>query len=332
MTAPTPDGRPALWHPSPEAQRREVRVSLGETSLTIRDRQGRAVTHWSLAALTRMNPKDAPALFTAEGGEEALEVTDDALLSDLSDALARARRIKPRHGLVRWALIGAGVLAIGAGLTLWAPGAIRAQAMATIPDVTRMALGEALRLRLQPFTGAPCGEVFGDSALSRLGARLKVEGQLEVLRDGLTGPVALPGGTILIPAAIVEDFDSPEVLSGVIIAAQVAGREGQALGRLLDDMGTLSTIRLLTTGRAGDSTLDRHAQTLLRAPTPLPPADALLPAFRAADVPSAPFAYARDVSGEATLALIEGDPFDGVTPRPLLTDGEWLALQGICDT
>ena len=40
---------------------------------------------------------------------------------------------------------------------------------------------------------------------------------------------------------------------------------------------------------------------------------------------------ALDASGETTLALIEADPFT-TTPKPVLGDGDWVALQGICDS
>ena len=30
-------------------------------------------------------------------------------------------------------------------------------------------------------------------------------------------------------------------------------------------------------------------------------------------------------------ALIEGDPFNGTSPTPILQDNDWVSLQGICD-
>ena len=58
-------------------------------------------------------------------------------------------------------------------------------------------------------------------------------------------------------------------------------------------------------------------------------ADTLLEAFSAQGVKSTPYAYALDASGETTLELIEADPFV-TSPRPVLSDGDWVALQGIC--
>jgi len=57
---------------------------------------------------------------------------------------------------------------------------------------------------------------------------------------------------------------------------------------------------------------------------------ALLARFRAAEVPSSPYAYALDPTGETVLALIEADPWPKGPPRAVLTDEDWLRLQDIC--
>ena len=52
--------------------------------------------------------------------------------------------------------------------------------------------------------------------------------------------------------------------------------------------------------------------------------------FKSARVSATPFAYGVDVTGEATLPLIEADPFRGAEAPRLLSDGDWISLQGIC--
>jgi hypothetical protein len=47
-------------------------------------------------------------------------------------------------------------------------------------------------------------------------------------------------------------------------------------------------------------------------------------------VPTSPYAYAVDPTGETVLALIEADPFRSKSPQPVLTDGDWISLQAIC--
>jgi hypothetical protein len=53
---------PGLWRPTPEAQRLNVIVSVGDATLTISDMQDRPLSHWSLPALHRLNPGKTPAL------------------------------------------------------------------------------------------------------------------------------------------------------------------------------------------------------------------------------------------------------------------------------
>jgi hypothetical protein len=57
---------------------------------------------------------------------------------------------------------------------------------------------------------------------------------------------------------------------------------------------------------------------------------ALIARFAEAGVSSAPYAFARDVSGETVLALVEADPLRGEDRAALLRDEDWLALQNAC--
>ena len=49
-----------------------------------------------------------------------------------------------------------------------------------------------------------------------------------------------------------------------------------------------------------------------------------------AELRSKPYAFARDITGESTLPLIEGDPMNGKLTAPLMSDADWLRLQSIC--
>lgn len=64
-------------------------------------------------------------------------------------------------------------------------------------------------------------------------------------------------------------------------------------------------------------------------PDPVPFAE-LVPSFAGALVPSTPYAYALDLTGESTLELIEADPMSNREVPGILSDGDWVALQGIC--
>lgn len=45
-----------LWRADANAQRRDVGISFGDATLVIADTAGRPVAHWSLPAITRLNP------------------------------------------------------------------------------------------------------------------------------------------------------------------------------------------------------------------------------------------------------------------------------------
>ena len=95
-------------------------------------------------------------------------------------------------------------------------------------------------------------------------------------------------------------------------------------------MGLRENFRLLTTGDLGPAALDAYAEDLMtRAPKDPALADQLA-RFEAAALRSTPYAYARDITGETTLALIEGDPMNGRLTEPLMSDADWLHLQSIC--
>ena len=99
---------------------------------------------------------------------------------------------------------------------------------------------------------------------------------------------------------------------------------------LLDTVGLRETFRLLTTGDIAPEALNLYAETLLTRTTAQPPADLQINRFAKAELRSTPYAYARDITGETTLPLIEGDPMSGKLTAPLLSDADWLRLQNIC--
>jgi hypothetical protein len=57
---------------------------------------------------------------------------------------------------------------------------------------------------------------------------------------------------------------------------------------------------------------------------------ALVARFAEARVSTEDYAYARDISGESVLALIEADPMRNARREPLISDEDWLSLQTIC--
>ncbi|SIO12444.1 hypothetical protein [Vannielia litorea] len=322
-----------LWQPAPEAQRQNVIVSFGDASLAISDTGGRVLSHWSLAAVERVNPGETPALYAPSAeAMELLEIEDDTMIEAVERVRTAVARRRPREGWLRRIILWGGSAALAVAAVVWLPGALTSHTVRVVPEPTRAALGGQVFRAIGRVSGAPCRTPRGDRALARLYTRLMApeKGGLLVLRGGIRDTVALPGGLILMNRALVEDHESPDVAAGYILAEATRSAQRDPLERLLDHAGLISTIRLLTTGALPEATLDAYAEELVAAPNAPIDDNALLARFAAARLAATPYAYALDVSGESTLALIEADPMRGGGAEPVLEDADWIALQGIC--
>lgn len=328
----------ALWREAADGQRRDVILSIGEATLTISDLQDRPLTHWSIAALTRSNPGERPALYHPDGDPgETLELAPDE--TEMEEALEQLRsavaRRRPRQGRVRLGVVALfAALILGLGL-FWLPGALERHALSVLPQVKREEIGRDLFAEIAALTGRPCDGAGGARALELLAARVTPEGReppgIRVMPAGLRQGLSLPGNLMLLGRSVVEDPEDPEIAAGYVVAERLRAELEDPMARLLDAAGAGGVIRLLTTGALSDELLADHARALLAAePAALPPAP-LLEAFRAAGIQSRPYAYARDITGETVLPLVEGDPYPSGAPAPVLRDSDWLRLQAICD-
>ncbi|MFD0860255.1 M48 family metalloprotease [Roseovarius aquimarinus] len=326
-----------LWRAAPGDQRAEVIVSVGDATIVITDLRERVLTHWSIPAVTRANPGEMPAIYHPDGDEgETLEL--DASEAQMIDAIEKLRtgiaRHRPRPGRLRLGMLLASVAIIGGLAIFWLPGAVRDHALRVVPPVKRAQIGAALEREMQSVTGPPCRAPGGVQSLAKLAQRLpstRGTGGLSVVRDGVDGTATLPGGTILIHRSLVEDYEEPDVVAGYVVAERLRARAHDPLGRLLDHAGLGAAFRLLTTGDPGEAALRSYAEYLLADAPQQPVSDeVLLEGFRTWSIRSAPYAYALDVTGESTVGLIEADPFAAEAPPAVLSDGDWLRLQGIC--
>lgn len=319
----------ALWRASPDAQRRDVIVSIGDASLVISDLRDRALTHWSLPAVRRQNPGARPAIFHPDGDAgETLEI--DTAESEMIEAIEKLRsavaRNQPRPGRLRYAMLSTSLAAVAALAVFWLPNALMSHALSVAPQATLQAIGDKLQAQAVRVTGQPCDNLLAMPALRALEARLDVR-RIVVVPSGLRQAAALPSGIILLSHTVVEDFEEPDVVAGFVIAAQQATPD--PLRFLLEGGGAAASFRLLTTGAVTDALLRGHIEDLTRAAPPRASDEALIAAFESKRVRISPYAYALDASGEETLTLIEADPFT-TTPEPVLSDRDWIALQGIC--
>lgn len=320
-----------LWRATPQEQRRDVIVSIGDASLTITDLQERVLGHWSLPAVRRANPGKVPAIYHPDGDTgETLEIDSDGV--EMIDAIEEVRsaisKSRPKPGRLRLATLAMSALSVAALAVFWLPEALQSHTLKVVPEAKRAEIGAQLLDEMVRLGGAPCDGVVANPALSRLARRLGVT-QLIVLPDGIRESASLPGGILLVNRSAVEDFDEPDATAGFVIAEKTRAAMRPPLEALLETGGVMSSVRLLTTGTLAQPVLRAHAETLsLQAPT-RPSNGILLQAFARAQINPRAYALALDATGETTLELVEaGDVLSGFAP--VMPDSDWVALQGIC--
>lgn len=322
-----------LWRDGPEDQRREVVVSLGEATLVVSTKAETAITHWSLPAVARLNPGRTPALYAPGAeAEERLEIDDVDMIAAIEAVRAAIDRARPHPGRLRWLIGAAAGLALLAGAALWLPGALTRQTVSILPEAKRAEIGDALLSEIGRIAGAPCDGPRARVALARLSTQVlgPPASRVVLVPAAIPDTLSLPGGLIVASAALAEDHETPEVLAGYLLAEDVRRDASDPVLTLLEEVGLIPTFRLLTTGDLPAPALHDYAVRLLsRAAAPVEDAR-LIARFAEAGVSSTPYAFARDVSGETVLALIEADPMRGALRTPLLRDEDWLALQTAC--
>ena len=323
-----------LWRARPEDQRREVIVSMGDATLTISDARDAVLGHWSLAAVSRANPGVLPAIFHPDGDPgETLELAGDE--AEMITAIDRLRQVidrrRPRPGRLRlWGMLGVAALVVGAAV-FWLPDALVAHSLRVVPDVKRSEISQRLLQAMTRVSGAPCSAPGTRRALDALSVRMTgAAGRIVIVPGGVVNAAHLPDGRVLLHRGLVENYEDPEVPAGFVLAETLRATARDPLAFMLDRAGSVQTLRLLTTGALAQDVIDTHARALLTdEPAPVPEAD-LVAAFAGAGLSTRPYAYALDVTGETTLALIEADPLAGQAADPVITDSDWVRLQAIC--
>lgn len=328
---------PGLWRESPAAQRRDVIVSFREATLILSDSRSEVpLTHWSLPAVERVNPGQMPALYspgTGDGGE-TLEIDDRTMIGALETVHDAVEAQRPHPGRMRRRLLFSALAAVVAVSVFWLPGALVTHTARVVPWTKRQDIGRAVLADLQHLSGTPCNAAQARRPLSRLTTRifgLNPKQTVVVLRDMPVPAAHLPGGILILNRHLIEDHDGPDVAAGYLLAEDLRASEEDPLLPLLRWVGTDGAFHLLTTGDLPATALQGYAQAMLTAPSAaLLPAD-LAKRFAAADVPLLPYAAAIDPADGGDPTLVAADPFARTgQPKPLLTDGDWVALQGIC--
>lgn len=323
-----------LWRPTPQDQRREVIVSLGDATLTMSNTNGTALAHWSLGAVQRANPGTLPAIYHPDGDAgETLELPEDegAMIDGIDRLLRAIDRKRPRPGKLRLILGSAVALTIAAGAVFWLPEALENYTVTVVPSVKRQEIGEALLADIARVAGAPCSAPEAARPLDRLTRRVLPEGgRIAIVPNIALASTHLPGGIVLLDRSVIEDHEDPDVAAGYILSEATLASQNDPLAQVIDHAGLLASLRLLTTGTLPEPALDAYAEHLMAQPETRPDDITLLAAFARAEIRSTPYAYARDPEGKDTRALIDGDPRAGQPSREVLSDADWLRLQSIC--
>ncbi len=325
-----------LWRAAPEDQRREVIVSLGDATLTMSDLNGQALTHWSIAAVEKGKASGDGALYHPDGDPgETLEIAanETAMIAGIDRVLRAIEKRRPKPGKLRL-MLGLGTAAVlAAAAWFWLPDALESYTVKIVPAVKRAEIGEALLARMARVSGAPCLNYEALAPLKTLSRRILGPGRedaLVVLPAGVAVSAHLPGGIVLLNRAVIEDHEDPAVAAGHVIAEAVRASEKDPLEDLLDHAGLVASLKLVTTGVVPDEALDAYAEHMLTRAPAEPDTEALLAGFARAELSSTPYAYARDITGESVLGLIEADPHAQSGGRDVLSDGDWVRLQGVC--
>ncbi|WP_282181393.1 hypothetical protein [Aliiroseovarius marinus] len=323
----------ALWRPEEGAQRVDVLLSLGDATLTISDMRENVLNHWSLPAIQRVNPGERPAIFRpGDDATEELETEDDEMIRALEKVRKLIERRRPHPGRLRhW--VTAGVLVSLLLLAVfWLPGALRSYTVSVVPEPTRAAIGQQILTRIGRITGQECRGREGRAVLTRLARNTTGNPNLRVvvLSSGVQSSKHLPGNITLLNRALIEDFEHPDVLAGFLLAEELRRDSTDPIIPLLNHAGLRGTVQLLTTGYLPEAAIDEYAEDLLTTPQSEVSTTALLERFKAQGISATPYAYALDLTGETTLDLIEADPVPEALANPLLSDDDWVRLQGVC--
>lgn len=323
-----------IWRESAKAQRREVIVSLGAATLVLTDPKSETpLAHWSLPAVMRLNPGKLPALY-APGPDDAeqLEVEDDLMIAAIEKVHRVIEANRPYQGRLRGVLMLAATAAVILLALLWVPPALVRHAADVAPLAQRAQIGQIVLAEIEKTTGGGCSRPAGDMMRHKLAERLIGPGaDIIVLPASLRRAIRLPGPVTIIGQDLIQGQASPETVAGHVLAAQAAATADDPLLDALRFAGPRATFHLLTKGSLPPQALAGYGERVLTHAMPRPEDEALLGYFARAGIASAPYARALDPTGEATLGLIEADPFRTAEPRPILGERDWSALQEICD-
>ncbi|MDO5612879.1 MAG: hypothetical protein Q4G14_06495 [Paracoccus sp. (in: a-proteobacteria)] len=323
------------WRVTPEARAREVVVSVGDATLILKDPKSETpLSHWSLPAVTRLNPGRLPAVYGpgGEGRDERLEIDDELMIGAIERVHKAIETRRAHPGRVRGGLTALAAVAMLLAAVLWLPNALVRHAARIAPPAQAAEIGRQVLTEIERSTGAACHRDGGDAVLAHLGPRLLGQrARVLVVPAQITGARRLPGEIFVIGNNVIAGDSSVDALAGHLLAAALETSDHDVLLETLQYAGPRAALMLLTSGQLPKGALAGYGEQILSRPAPRPDDEIMLAAFTAAGISSQPYARSLDPSGETVLGLIEADPIrPGTITVPLLTEPQWQGLQQIC--
>lgn len=325
----------ALWRDGPDAQRREVMLSFGLSSIIITDTAERPLGHWSLTAIERLNPGGTPALFAPDSeASETLEIDDPTMIEAIETVRRAIARKKPRNGRLRLAIGGLTFIAVSCAGIFGVPAALEKQALKSLPSVAEQEIGAAIATELWKITGRPCRSTFANGALDALRNAVVENSEnsaIYIVKDAIKTVVGLPGGSFAIGAPLVEDFDSPAISAGYLASAVVASSDWSPMNELVDSLKFFELVNLVTTGKIDQETASRFARKLISEQHEIAPDEDFIALLVDKGISIRAIADAIDITGEFSIEMNEAAIVLQPNPSKIMNDGDWVALQAICE-
>lgn len=319
------------WRETSDSDWREVLVSFGNATLVLSDFDEEPLTHWSLAAIARVDGGNGPALYAPDAGTpELLEIADPEMVGAIAEVarMARIRRPAARRGRAgaRWLLPALGAAALLGLAALWGPGALRTRAFALITPEQAGLVAENIRNRLDART---CTTPEGTRSLSRLAARVTPGTRVLVMNWDTPLLSVLPDGTVLIARPLVERSGAGETVAGWIALGAASGPEASPLHAWVQGLTVPGLLAFLASGEIGAR--DVAAMTdAIAGSRYAPEAARVARTVRTLDdrgVDAGPFL--ADMAGRYPDLALPGDPGTDA-PAVIPRDQDWVALQNIC--
>ncbi|MEM1374593.1 MAG: M48 family metallopeptidase [Pseudomonadota bacterium] len=346
----------------------ELRIDEGQGALMLFV-PGAEPVSWPLADIRALRDQAEGDMVILRSTQHALarlvltSAEDREILRVRAASLHRSPPVEGKGRLAVW-----GSAAIGAvALMIFVLIPLMADTLAgLLPPSGKRALGEAVfedvrvaldRTGVSPL--AACEDGDGVAALDKMGARLFPDTDTQdellvyVLDHEMVNAFALPGGIVVFMRGLLEEAQSPEEVAAVYahevghvrardpsrIALRTTGSAG-VLGLLLGDFAGGAAV-LFATNRLIQADYTQEAE----AAADTFAHDAMLAAGLPPDAMADFFDRLRKEYGEAEgvvqyflshpalgdrIAAARTATPDGFSFEPVLTDGEWAALRGIC--